>query len=91
MNRIRIDRGPGVGDPVHVWWSAGAAAPTEFVWRGRRYHVRVAEQAEGGSPKPVGKARRVRIRTTDGLACVLSQEAGGTWRMCRLVRSGGER
>jgi hypothetical protein len=92
MNRVRIERGAGVGEPIHVWPTHEDAAPSEFVWRGRRYRVRALEAAVGNRGLPAGRWRRFRVRTTDGLACFLSHDvAGGAWRMDRLIPSGGGR
>jgi len=67
-------------------------APSEFVWRGRRYRVRAMEAARDGSPISGNSLRRFRVRTTNGLSCVLSQEVpGGAWRLDRLVSAGGGR
>lgn len=92
MNRIRIERGAGAGEPVHVWPAQEDAAPSEFVWRGRRYRVRALETAMGERSAPSSRWRRFRVRTTDGLACLLSHDvARGAWRMDRLIPSGGGR
>jgi hypothetical protein len=98
MNRVRIERGAGAGEPIDVWPSQAGAAPTEFVWRGQRYRVRAVEPwpalslPKGGPRVPGAGARRFRVRTTSGLSCVLAQDlARGAWRMDRLVPSGGGR
>jgi hypothetical protein len=92
MNRVRIERGAGAGEPIHVWMMQGNAAPSEFVWRGRRYRVRAMEASPGDSPTVGGSPRRFRVRTTSGLSCVLSQDVpGGAWRIDRLVSAGGGR
>jgi hypothetical protein len=92
MTRVRIERGAGAGEPIHVWPPHGNAAPAEFVWRGRRYRVRALETDPGDGQGQGGTSRRFRVRTTSGLSCVLSQDVGGgAWRMARLVSSGGGR
>ena len=92
MNRVRVSRGAGAGEPVHVWPSQTGAAPTEFVWRGRRYRIRAVKAATGEARPSDQTARRFHVRTTSGLSCVLSQDAPeGSWRMDRLVPSGGGR
>lgn len=92
MNRIRMGRGAGAGEPIHVWPSQAGMAPAEFVWRGRRYRIRAVEAAGGEAPPASGTSRRYHVRTTNGLACILSHDAGaGSWRMDRLVPSGGGR
>ncbi|HKY83240.1 MAG TPA: DUF6504 family protein [Anaerolineales bacterium] len=91
MNRVRIERRAGVGDAVHVWQRARSVAPEEFIWRGRRYLVRSVESDQVGRPAVTG-VRRLRIRTTNGLHCVLAQDpALGSWTMDRVVSSGGGR
>ena len=92
MNRIRIERGAGVGEPIRVWPAHGSTAPAEFVWRGRRYRVR-ALQAAAGEQAPTGAGPcRFHVRTTSGLSCVLARDAdGGAWRIDRLIPSGGGR
>jgi hypothetical protein len=90
MNRVRIERGAGVGEPIHVWSSRASSAPSEFVWRGRRYRVRSLEAARGEPQTRGAASRRFCVRTTSGLSCVLTQDvAGGAWRIDRLVSSGG--
>lgn len=92
MNRVRIERGAGAGEPIDVWPSQAGAAPTEFVWRGQRYRVRAVELERGDRRVPGAGARRFRVRTISGLSCVLAQDlARGAWRMDRLVPSGGGR
>jgi hypothetical protein len=91
MNRVRIERRAGAGDAVHVWQRARSVAPEEFIWRGRRYLVRSVESDQVGRPAVAG-VRRLRVRTTDGLQCVLAQDpALGSWTMDRVVSSGGGR
>jgi len=92
MNRLRIERGAGVGEPIHVWPAYGSTAPAEFVWRGRRYRVRALQAARGERSTPGSTSRRFHVRTTSGLSCVLAHDVdGGAWRMDRLLPSGGER
>ncbi|HLE22900.1 MAG TPA: DUF6504 family protein [Anaerolineales bacterium] len=92
MNRIRISRGAGVGEPIHVWPSHGSTAPEEFVWRGRRYRVRALQAAHGELATSGVASRRFHVRTTNGLACVLAHDADGdAWRMDRVISSGGGR
>jgi hypothetical protein len=90
VSRVRLERGAGTGEPIHVWPNHARAAPLEFVWRGRRYRVRSLEAEAGERRSPHRGLRRFRVRTTDGLSCVLAQETiGGAWRIARLVSPGG--
>jgi hypothetical protein len=91
MNRFRIERHAGAGEPVHVWPSQAESAPSEFVWRGKHYRVRALEAVTGQRRGPAGGARRFRVRTTSGLSCVLTHDGPGGWRMDHLVPSGGGR
>jgi hypothetical protein len=92
VNRVRLERKPGAGEPIHVWPSRGGLTPSEFVWRGRRYRVRALEAAPREPGTPGAVRRWFRVRTTSGLSCVLTQDvAGGAWRIDRLVPSGGGR
>ncbi len=91
MSRVRIERSAGAGETVHVWQRARSVAPEEFIWRGQRYLVRSVE-SELGRPGFAGGVRRLRVRTTNGLHCVLAQDpALGSWKMDRVVPSGGGR
>jgi hypothetical protein len=90
VSRVRLERGAGAGEPIHVWPTHAHAAPLEFVWRGKRYRVRSLEADAGDSRSTRLGLRRFRVRTTSGLSCVLAQETvGGAWRIDRLVPSGG--
>ncbi len=92
MSRFRIERSAGAGETVHVWQPSRAAAPEEFIWRGQRYRVLSVESDQAARPPVAGGARRLRVRTTNGLHCVLAQDpALGSWKMDRVVPSGGGR
>jgi len=90
MNRVRLERRAGAGDPIHVWPAHSEAAPSEFVWRGHRYRVRTLEPAASPVRGAGTASRRFHVRTTSGLACVLSHD-GSRWRLDRLIPSGGGR
>jgi hypothetical protein len=91
MNRVRVERSPGAGEPVHVWPALGGSTPTEFVWRGRHYRVRALEPALSHHRRSGGVPRRFRVRTTSGLSCVLSHDGTGGWRIDRLIPTGAAR
>ncbi len=92
VSRVRIERSAGAGEAVHVWQRARSGAPEEFIWRGRRYLVRSVESDQVSRPPVAGGVRRLRVRTTSGLQCILAQDpALGSWKMDRVVSSGGGR
>jgi hypothetical protein len=92
MNRVPLSRGAGAGEPVHVWLRPDGDVPEEFVWRGQRHRVRAVEpDGSSGASRRKG-LRRLRVRTSSGLRCILVHDPGfGSWRMDRLIAAGGVR
>lgn len=92
MSRVRMSRGAGAGDPVHVWLRPEADVPEEFVWRGQRHRVRAVEAERNPGGLRLKGLRRLRVRTSSGMRCILVEDAGiGSWRMDRLIAAGGSR
>lgn len=92
MSRVRIPRGAGAGDPVHVWLRVGGDIPVEIVWRGQRHRVRAVEAVPAAGPRAPGGERRLKVVTSTGLHCILRQDpAIGSWSIDRLVGLGGVR
>lgn len=81
------------GEPVQVSRDPAGSWPSEFVWRGRRHRVRRVEAfrwVETNSVEGVARGMRMRLRTTAGLHCWLSQTPGrDLWRIERLLDSSG--
>jgi hypothetical protein len=82
-----------MGEPVHVTRGPGGSWPSEFTWRGRRHRVRRVESFHWVEAKAVeGKTRvmRIRLRTTGGMRCWLSQDPGrDLWRIERVLDGSG--
>jgi len=78
-----------VHEPVRVASLAPSGHPIAFLWRGWHHQVRSVEGC--GARMRRGRAgpreeRRYRLRTEQGLACVLSFDLGrGVWRLERLI------
>lgn len=72
----------GGGEAIWVGRLAGAGAPADFTWRGRRHLVRAVEAWREG-----GRARSLyRIRTAGGMRCLISVDSSRTaWRMERVL------
>lgn len=85
--------GLAMGEPVSVVCGAGATWPSEFIWRGRRHHIRRVESFRWVEAKAVeGTARgmRIRLRTAGGLRCWLSRDPGrDLWRIERVLDGSG--
>jgi hypothetical protein len=80
-----------MGEPVGVIRGGGGVWPSEFTWRGQRHRIRRVEafrwvEANGGD----ARGARIRLRTSSGLRCWLSQEPGrDIWRIERVLDCSG--
>lgn len=81
------------GDPVRVSRGPVGSWPSEFVWRGRRHRIRRVEAfrwVEANAGEGVARGMRMRLRTTSGLHCWLSQTPGrDLWQIERVLDSSG--
>jgi hypothetical protein len=82
-----------MGEPVQVHRSSEGRFPSEFTWRGRRHRIRSIETFRWIEPqRPMSGARavRIRLRTSGGLRCWLSQDpVRGLWSMERVLDGSG--
>lgn len=83
----------GCGELVAVRSPSKDAMPSEFTWRGRRHRVRSIDHYKTNRYRHrdgVEWLRLFRLRTTQGMCCLLSQDVSrGTWRMERVLAGQG--
>jgi hypothetical protein len=82
-----------MGEPVQVHRSSEGRIPSEFTRRGRRHRIRSIETFRWIDPqRPMSGARavRIRLRTSEGLHCWLSQDpVRGLWSIERVLNGSG--
>ena len=79
----------GHGEVVRVIQTGPQAPPREFFWRGRRHQVD-AWRRPSSREAPAGTTG-FRVRTRDGLHCLLVRRRDGRWLVLRVYGKGGAR
>lgn len=82
------------GELVHVASLKQGAFPVEFTWRGQRHRVRSIDHYRTDTQRHrdgVITCRLFRLRTENGMRCLLSQDAvRGIWHMEQVLVGRGD-